>query len=111
MSHMNLYGTYEKLSDDGITQWHPAYLGLGQSLDACAARYRRFCRKYDVACKPGGRCSAWGTQCLPELTRRKPRRLRVSGPLLPFGGDWCQVQKDHNTPQANESLWLASQAG
>ena len=28
------YGTYDRLTDDGLTQWHPAFLGLGMSLYA-----------------------------------------------------------------------------
>lgn len=40
------YGTYDRLTDDGITQWHPAFLSLGKRLDECAAKYRGFCKKY-----------------------------------------------------------------
>jgi len=38
------YGSYDQLTDDGLTQWHPAFLELGSTLDECAARYRRFCK-------------------------------------------------------------------
>ncbi|WP_414588786.1 hypothetical protein [Scytonema sp. PCC 10023] len=34
------YGTYDQLTNDGLTQWHPAFLGLGKTLDECARRYR-----------------------------------------------------------------------
>ncbi len=115
------FGSYERLTDDGITQWHPAFLRLGQSLDECAEAYRRYCRHYDVTPKPGGRRSAWGRQWLPEL-KRKTRQPEASGPLLPFGGDWCQVQKQQNTPlavrevgicftRANGAAWSAPLAG
>ncbi len=40
------YGIHDRLSDDGLTQWHPAFLSLGKSLDECAAKYRKFCQKY-----------------------------------------------------------------
>jgi putative transposase len=26
------YGSYERLTDDGLTQWHPAFLRLGNTL-------------------------------------------------------------------------------
>jgi hypothetical protein len=34
------YGSYERLTDDGLTQWHPAFLQLGSTLDECAQKYR-----------------------------------------------------------------------
>jgi putative transposase len=34
------YGSYERLTDDGLTQWHPAFLQLGNSLEDCAKKYR-----------------------------------------------------------------------
>jgi putative transposase len=46
------YGTHDRLRDDGITQWHPAFLSLGKSLEECAARYRGFCKKYKPKPKP-----------------------------------------------------------
>ncbi len=39
-------GIHDRLSDDGLTQWHPAFLSLGKSLDECARKYRGFCKKY-----------------------------------------------------------------
>ncbi len=30
------YGTYDQLTVDGLTQWHPAFLELGKTLDKCA---------------------------------------------------------------------------
>jgi putative transposase len=38
------YGTHDRLTDDGLTKWHPAFLSLGKSLEECAARYRGFCK-------------------------------------------------------------------
>jgi len=40
------YGSYERLTDDGLTQWHPAFLKLGDSLEECARKYKGFCQKY-----------------------------------------------------------------
>ncbi|MEH2320652.1 hypothetical protein [Nostoc sp.] len=40
------YGTHDRLTDDGITQWHPAFLALGRTLSECAAKYRGFCKRY-----------------------------------------------------------------
>jgi hypothetical protein len=45
------YHTYEKLSDDGLTDWHPAFLRLWRSLAECAARYRAFCRGHRIKTK------------------------------------------------------------
>ena len=39
-------GTDDRLTDDGLTPWHPAFLQLSATLDGCARRYRQFCRDY-----------------------------------------------------------------
>lgn len=36
------YGSYERLKSDGLTQWHPAFLSLGTTLEMCAAAYKKF---------------------------------------------------------------------
>lgn len=36
------YGTYDRLTNDGLTELHPAFLLLGRTLEECAARYRGF---------------------------------------------------------------------
>lgn len=64
------YGIYAKLGDDGLTEWHPAFLHLADTLDDCAAAYRRFCRIYQTRRKLGGRRSAWGSRQLPQLGRK-----------------------------------------
>ena len=33
------YGSYERLTQDGLTQWHPAFLALGTTLEICATAY------------------------------------------------------------------------
>ena len=65
------YGTYERLTDDGLTQWHPAFLEMGDSLDECASRYRNFCIKYTPP-KKTQRQYHWGSRLLAGI--EKPRR-------------------------------------
>jgi putative transposase len=60
------YGTYDRLTDDGLTQWHPAFLMLGAMLEICAAKYRKFCQKYQPKPKPEKR-NYWGTKLLANL--------------------------------------------
>lgn len=64
------YGVYDRLSQDGITQWHAAFLALGQTLELCAAAYRRFCKKYRP--KPrSAKKNYWGKKLLAGLKLRK----------------------------------------
>jgi len=60
------YGSYERLTQDGITEWHPAFLALGATLEICAAAYRRFCERYQPKPKPEKR-NAWGSKVLKGL--------------------------------------------
>ncbi|MDJ0734369.1 MAG: transposase [Nostocaceae cyanobacterium] len=60
------YGTHDRLSNDGITQWHPAFLQLGRTLDECAAKYRDFCKKYRAQAKPEKR-NHWGSRLLAGM--------------------------------------------
>jgi hypothetical protein len=55
------YGIHDRLSDDGITQWHPAFLSLGKTLEECAQKYRGFCKKYRPQPKPEKR-NHWGNK-------------------------------------------------
>jgi putative transposase len=64
------YGTYDRLSQDGITQWHPALLALGLTLEMCAAAYRKFCQRYRPKPKPEKR-NHWGTKLLARMRLRK----------------------------------------
>jgi putative transposase len=65
------YGTYDRLTDDGLTQWHPAFFSIGNTLDECAARYRYFCIRYTPP-KKTERQYFWGSRLLAG--RKKPRR-------------------------------------
>ncbi|MEB3882156.1 transposase [Lyngbya sp. CCY1209] len=64
------YGTYDRLTDDGLTKWHPAFLSLGNTLDECARKYRGFCKKYKPKPKPEKRYH-WGSKFLPKVIRGK----------------------------------------
>ncbi|MGB2925966.1 MAG: transposase [Limnothrix sp.] len=82
------YGSYDRLMDDGLSDWHPAFLALGTSLDICAAIYRDFCKKYRPKSKPE-RKYYWGTKLLAQFAnlkysgsgRRKRRRKTSPGQL------------------------------
>lgn len=63
------YGSYDRLTDDGLTQWHPAFLALGRTLELCAAAYRKFCRNYRPKPKPD-RQNHWGRHKLAGLRQR-----------------------------------------
>jgi putative transposase len=60
------YGSYDQLTDDGLTQWHPAFLQLGSSLSECARKYRGFCKRYNPKSKPARKCH-WGNKLLAGL--------------------------------------------
>lgn len=60
------YGTYEQLTEDGLTQWHPAFLELSNSLDECAKHYKGFCQRYKPPKKKQEKCS-WGSRSLTSL--------------------------------------------
>jgi putative transposase len=80
------YGIYDRLTDDGITQWHPAFLALGDSLDDCAEAYRQFCKKYKPQPKPEKR-NYWGSKKLANLKPKK--KLGKDSPgQRSFWEDW-----------------------
>ncbi|MDJ0537063.1 MAG: hypothetical protein QNJ70_32035 [Xenococcaceae cyanobacterium MO_207.B15] len=82
------YGIHDRLSDDGITQWHPAFLSLGKSLDECARKDRGFCKKYKPKPKPEKRYT-WGSKLLPKVLSARERKKRSPGQMsLPAWDDW-----------------------
>jgi len=73
------YGTYDRLTNDGITQWHEAFFQLGRTLEKCAAKYRKFCQKYTPKAKPEKRnLNFWGNNFLPSIL--KGAKVKKSSP-------------------------------
>ena len=78
------YGTHDRLSNDGITQWHPAFLQLGRNLEECAAKYRGFCRKYRPQSKPQKK-NHWGSRLLAGMKiKGKPKKSSPGQMTLPW---------------------------
>ena len=77
------YGTYERLTDDGLTVWHPAFIALAATLELCAAAYRRFCQNYKPKPKPEKRYS-WGSKLLPKLKKGSKRKKSPGQTRLPW---------------------------
>jgi putative transposase len=68
------YGSYERLTDDGLTQWHPAFLQLGNSLEDCARKYKGFCQRYKPKEKKNPTRCHWGSKLLAgvHLSNKTP---------------------------------------
>ena len=91
------YGCYASGRHDGLTTWHPQYLRLGVSLDACALQYRKFCLRYRPSVKPADTAVGWGRRTVlcglaSELHRkstygRRGRRKSDSGQAAFFEVD------------------------
>jgi putative transposase len=81
------YGSYDRLTDDGLTQWHPAFLALGRTLDLCAAIYRQFCKKYKPKPKPEKR-NPWGTKLLAQIKARSRLKKKSSPGQKSLWDDW-----------------------
>lgn len=88
------YGIYDRLANDGITEWHPAFMKLGEDLEDCAEKYRGFCRHYKLRPKPEKR-RRWGSKVLNGMAQkmRSAKAQKKSSPdqmKLPWL-DWYQV--------------------
>lgn len=78
------YGTYENLTDDGLTQWHPAFLELGNSLEECAKKYKGFCQRYRPK-KKKHKANTWGNRLLSKIRIEKRKKPIPPGQIpLPF---------------------------
>ncbi len=81
------YGIHERLSDDGLTQWHPAFLSLGKSLDECVRKYKGFCKKYKPKPKPDKRCH-WGNKLLPKVLKAREKKKQAPGQMRLPWDEW-----------------------
>ncbi|HIK43018.1 transposase [Thermoleptolyngbya sp. M55_K2018_002] len=81
------YGSYDRLTDDGLTQWHPAFLALGKTLELCAAIYRQFCKKYKPKPKPEKR-NPWGSKLLAQIKARSRLKKKSSPGQKSLWDDW-----------------------
>ena len=77
------YGMHERLSDDGLTEWHPAFLNLGDTLDECAQKYQQFCQKYQPKPKPERR-NRWGERFLKDLKKKAKTKKAPGQQTLPW---------------------------
>ena len=101
------YGVHDRLTDDGLTEWHPAFLELGKSLDECAAKYRAFCRKYKPRPKQENKGCHWGSRLLVGLkVKGKPRKKISPGQM----GLWerCQVSERPEVKEVTEKFIRAN---
>lgn len=81
------YGAYDRLGDDGLTTWHPAFLSLGKNLEECAAKYRGFCKKYRPRSKPERR-NNWGKKLLAAMKPKGKRRKSSPGQMKLPWDEW-----------------------
>ncbi|MFM6348781.1 MAG: transposase, partial [Dolichospermum sp.] len=89
------YGVHDRLGDDGITTWHPAFLSLGQTLEECATKYRGFCKKYRPQPKPEKR-NRWGSQLLAGMKPQRKNKKSSPGQLKLF---WDELNFDNEEIQ------------
>ncbi|MEH1826564.1 MAG: transposase [Nostoc sp.] len=81
------YGIHDRLSDDGLTQWHPAFLKLGRTLDECANKYRGFCKKYRPQSKPEKR-NHWGSKLLAGIVVKQKTKKTSPGQMRLPWAEW-----------------------
>lgn len=81
------YGSYERLTADGLTQWHPAFLRLGTTLEICAMAYRRFCQRYRPQPKPEKK-NRWGSKLLAAIQARNRLQKKVSPGQTCLWDEW-----------------------
>ncbi len=87
------YGTYERLTDDGLTQWHPAFLRLGSTLTECAKKYKGFCQKYKPNEKTPTKCH-WGSRLLAGVHFESGSTTHPKKCQSRFNPPPCQVSEN-----------------
>lgn len=93
------YGSYERLTQDGLTEWHPAFLKMAATLELCAAAYRRFCERYQPRPKPE-RKSHWGSKLLANIMaarRVRRRKHKISPGQKSLWKDWDEPFEEIKT--------------
>ncbi|MEN2383677.1 MAG: transposase [Gloeotrichia echinulata DEX184] len=102
------YGSYDKLTDDGLTQWHPAFLTLGKTLDECAKKYRGFCQRYKPKAKKARTCH-WGSKLLAGKQISRPARRKMSPGQLDI---WlqCQISETDDVARVADQFVRANRA-
>lgn len=70
------FGYYQRLHNDGISEWHPAFLKLSTTLEKCAKTYYLFCQKYRIKLKNKRLYkSNWGSQIIKYISESKKRKF------------------------------------
>ncbi len=80
------------MTDDGLTQWHPAFLLLGNTLEECARKYKGFCRRLKSKKKSPRKCH-WGSRFLGDVVSITGEKRRVTKPQSPFPSG-CQLSEN-----------------
>jgi putative transposase len=101
------YGTYDRLTEDGLTQWHPAFLKLGKTLDECAKKYRGFCQRYKPKAKLASK-SYWGSKLLAGFKVVRGKQKCSPGQLTLWAQ--CQVSERPEVSQVVEKFVWANRA-
>lgn len=104
------YGSYNRLTDDGLTEWHPAFLELGTSLEECAQRYQSFCQRYTTHPKPEKQ-NPWGNRFLKGISKGKGKiaSKKISpGQIVLPGWDEYQVSKHPEIQEVAERFITAN---
>ncbi|NEQ79767.1 MAG: hypothetical protein F6K26_05735 [Moorea sp. SIO2I5] len=100
------YGSYEQLTDDGLTQWHPAFLQLGNSLEECARKYKGFCYRYKPKKKTPTRCH-WGSRLLAGVSLSESNVSKKSHQGKGRAGA-CQVTEDPEVARVSRKFIAAN---
>jgi putative transposase len=104
------YGTYNRLTDDGLTQWHPAFLELGTTLEECSEKYQEFCQRYTPRAKQE-KPNPWGNRFLNRVPKGigKTASKKISPGQIPLPGwEAYQVSKHPEIHQVAETFITAN---
>jgi putative transposase len=96
------YGTYDQLTQDGVTEWHPAFLQLSENLEDCAKQYRGFCHRHRAQPK-AVKQSTWGSKLLKERILPKQRQKTSRKPKTSPGQIVLPVKTEIDRCQVSEA--------